>query len=79
MGPLRAFTDREVAPMASEMRKPMARAVRGANIEREDADERMVAGSPQPGDHEQRTDFVAVEAGGVRFVVQAGPANMHRG
>ncbi len=38
----------------------------------------MLAGGPEAGGDEQGADFVAVQPGGVRLVVDAGPADMHR-
>jgi hypothetical protein len=35
------------------------------------------AGRAEPGGDQQRADLIAVPAGGVRLVVQAGPADMH--
>jgi hypothetical protein len=35
-------------------------------------------GRSQPGGHQQGADFVSVQADGMRLVVQAGPADMHR-
>ena len=38
----------------------------------------MLGGGPEPGGDEQRADLVAVQADGVGFVVDPGPANVHR-
>jgi hypothetical protein len=48
-------------------------------VDAQQTDQRVVAVPCETGRDEQRADFVAVESGGVRFVVQAGPADMHRG
>ena len=37
----------------------------------------MLGGRAEPGGDQQCADLVAVQAGGVRLVVQAGPADMH--
>ena len=48
-------------------------------VEREQAEQRMVAGVAEPGGDEHGADLVAVEAGGVRLVVEARAAHVHRG
>ena len=47
-------------------------------VDRQQGDERVLAGRGQPGSDEEGADLVAVQAGGVRLVVQAGPADMRR-
>jgi len=47
-------------------------------VQSQQADECMIACTPMAGRHEQGTDFVAIEAGRVPFLVEAWPAHMHR-
>ena len=47
-------------------------------VDRQQGDERVLARRGQPGSDEEGADLVAVQAGGVRLVVQARPANMGR-
>jgi hypothetical protein len=42
-------------------------------VERQQRDQRMLTGRAQPGGDQQRAQFVAVQPGGVRLIVQAGP------
>ena len=58
------------APVASETRRPFSAS---SEIER------VVAGVAEPGRDEHGADLVAIEAGGVRLVVEARTTNMHRG
>ena len=48
-------------------------------VECQQAQQRMVTGVAEPGRDQHGTDLVAVQAGRVRFVVEARPSNMHRG
>ncbi len=48
-------------------------------VQRQQADQGVVAGPAETGGDQQRADFVAVQAGGVGLVVQAGPTHMHGG
>ena len=48
-------------------------------VEREQRDQGVVARVGESGDDEHRAELVAVEAGGVRFVVEAGAADVHGG
>jgi hypothetical protein len=41
-------------------------------VEGEQGDQRMLAGRPEPGGDQQSAEFVAVQAGGVRLIVQPG-------
>jgi hypothetical protein len=47
-------------------------------VEGQHADQCVISGAGQPGGDQQGTDFVAVQAGGVGLVVQAGSAHMSR-
>ena len=46
-------------------------------VERQKTDERVVAGAGESGGDEHRADLVAVQAGRVRLVVEAGSADVH--
>jgi hypothetical protein len=46
-------------------------------VQREQRDQSMVAGAGETGSDEHRADLVAVEAGCVGLVVQAGPTDMN--
>ena len=48
-------------------------------VQREQADEGVVAGAAETGGDEHGADFVAVQAGGVGLVVEARPTDMHCG
>jgi hypothetical protein len=37
----------------------------------------VLDGWSEPGGNQERSDFVAIQAGGVRFVVQSGAADVH--
>ena len=45
-------------------------------VQGQQGDEGMLGGRPETGGHQQRAHFVAVQPGGVRLIVQAGPADM---
>ena len=45
-------------------------------VEGQQGDQRVLGRLPEPGRDQQRAELVAVQAGGVRLVVQAGPADM---
>ena len=47
-------------------------------VEREQGDEGVLDGWPKPGGHKEGAEFVAVEAGDVRLVVEPRPADMDR-
>ena len=47
-------------------------------IQRQQADERMITRTPEPGRDQQRTHLVAVQTRGTRFVIEARSAHMHR-
>ena len=36
----------------------------------------MLGGWPEPGGDQQRAEFVTVQTGGMRLIVQSGPANV---
>lgn len=48
-------------------------------VEGDEIDEGVVLWSAESGGDEPRADLVAIQAGGVRFVVEAGSAYVHRG
>ena len=48
-------------------------------IQSQQAHERVIAGAGESGADEQGTDFVAVQARGIRFVVEVRTPNVHRG
>jgi hypothetical protein len=48
-------------------------------VEGQQGDQRVLDWRAEPGGDQERTEFVAVQSGGVGFVVQAGPANMRGG
>jgi hypothetical protein len=45
-------------------------------VEGEQGDQGMLAGRAEPGGDQQRAELVAVQAGGVRLIIQAGTADM---
>ena len=47
-------------------------------IQRQQRDQRVLAGAAQPRRDQHGADLVAIEAGRVRFVVEARAAHMHR-
>jgi len=48
-------------------------------IERQQGDQRVLARRAQPGGHQQRTEFVAVQPSGMGLIVQAGAADVGGG
>jgi hypothetical protein len=57
------------APVASETQP----------VEGQQGDQRVLRGRAQPGSDQQRPEFVAVQAGGMRLIVQAGPPDVGSG
>ena len=47
-------------------------------VDRQQADEGVLPRRGQPSSHEEGADLVAIQAGGMRLVVQSGPADMGR-
>ena len=45
-------------------------------VEGQQGDQRVLGGRPEPGGDQQRAELVTVQPGGVRLVVQPGPADM---
>jgi hypothetical protein len=48
-------------------------------VEREQGDQRVLGGRAEPGGDQERAEFVAVQGGGVRLVVQPGAADVRGG
>jgi hypothetical protein len=48
-------------------------------VERQQGDQRVLGRRAQPGGHQQRAEFVAVQRGGVRLMIQPGTADVRGG
>ena len=48
-------------------------------VEGQQGDKRMLRGWPEPGSYQQRAELVAVQAGGVRLIIQPGPPDVSGG